>query len=281
MRIPGSVSRDVADAIRSVWGPLERYAHPAIVDLASRRMAHASAAEDAADLVTLGQVEALIAAIEHPESGGSASVSVRVGAFTNRGSASPAGKVFFASDRDYVGWVSTGSAWIYVAGIQSGTLDPDEKPTLTTNDVGYLFHSTDFNRLYRWSGTAWADAPGQPARYAVHWFTVAPDPITGWALLDGSTVDVSTKIGGVTEGVVLSDMVTANRFPRASGTAGGTGGAETVDPPSTASGNNSASQEVQSGTGVTVAAHTHTHNTDLAALDILPPYLDLLPYVRL
>jgi len=42
-------------------------------------------------------------------------------------------------------------------GPTQGTLSPDTKPVLGMGDAGVLFYSTDFNRLYRWSGAAWTE----------------------------------------------------------------------------------------------------------------------------
>lgn len=305
MRIPASVQRDVADAIRSVWGPLERYAHPSIVDLAARRLAHASEAVDDDDVPTLSQVEALIAAAtevdETPDA--PSRTAIRIAPFAQRGSAvSARGTLFAATDRNYVTWASNGNVWIYVAGIQSGTLSPDQKPTLTTNDTGYLFRSTDFERLYRWSGSAWADAPGQEKRFQVAWFpaSIHADavPGTGWQLCDGTAgVTRSTPTGGTTT-FTAPDLTTDNRFIRAvSGATGGTGGSATththdVDVASTTSGAPSATVAVQAGAGTTVATDTHTHAVDPAAvtsagpsgasgIDALPPFMNMRPYVRL
>lgn len=281
MRIAASVPRDVADAVRSVWGPLERYAHPALVDLAARRLANASEAVNGADVPTLDQVRALIAAVDVTTTTTTAGSGIRIGTFAQRGTAQVRGSLFAASDRNYVVWGSDGSSWRYLAGVQSGTLDPDMKPTLTTADAGYLFASTDFDRVYRWSGSAWADAPGQPTRGMIVYFEDDLLPGAWWALCDGSTVDRSTTTGG-TNSLTLPDLTTDNRFLRSvAGATAGTGGAATVNPPSTDSGSNSATQEVQSGTGVTVAAEPHIHAVDLAALATVPPYFDARPYMRL
>ena len=73
------------------------------------------------------------------------------------------------------------------------------------------------------------------------------------------------------------------------GTAGGSGGNKNhthpVNPPNTTSTTPSATQEVQSGTGVTVAASNHTHDTDIAQFNsgnnsVLPPYFVMYIWQR-
>src|SRR4051794_30613948 len=36
-----------------------------------------------------------------------------------------------------------GNAWTYVGGTMTGTLSPDQRPTLSLNDAGFLFATTD------------------------------------------------------------------------------------------------------------------------------------------
>jgi hypothetical protein len=331
-------------ALRDVWAVVEKFATTGPIDFNGRRLSNLANGTEATDAVTLQQLQPALDALglSHitrvPSAlEGSGSGKVRVGLFAARGSASAhSGEWFLASDRNYVGWLSDGSNWRYAFGVQSGTLSPDQKPTLTTSDTGYRFRSTDFAREYRWTGSAWEDAPGQPARGQIVHFpiTIHADfaPGTGWQLCDGTGgVTRSTPTGGTT---TFSAPSLNNTFLRGvTGVTGGTGGNATahvhsidppnttsgnnsaghthsVDPPNTTSGNNSASQAVQSGAGITVAAHTHTHDTnigsftsgaesnththdvDIAAFssagpsgtagdDALPPYYNARPYIRL
>jgi hypothetical protein len=77
-----------------------------------------------------------------------------------------------------------------------GKLAPDEKPGgLQTADQGLLFYSVDFDRAYRWSGAAWEDAPGQPARGMVAFFAI--DPPIGWLRCDGRAGFGTTADGQV------------------------------------------------------------------------------------
>lgn len=82
------------------------------------------------------------------------------------------------------------------AGPIEGTLDPDTRPRkLGTNDRGLLFHATDFDRVFMWTGSAWTDAPGAPRRFQQLLFPVGDPPEAGWAACDGSTVKASTPTG--------------------------------------------------------------------------------------
>jgi tail collar domain len=76
----------------------------------------------------------------------------------------------------------------------TGTLNPDQKPTgLAGKDAGIEFFSTDFARLYRWTGLAWEDSPDAERRFQVTPFAQAPEPPIGWAPCDGRHVTISTK----------------------------------------------------------------------------------------
>lgn len=216
------------------------------------------------------------------------------------------GFLFIASDFGEHVWRKGATQWELLEGVggpMRGTLSPDQKPaagtleTANITSVGFRFFSTDFDREYRFDGVAYADSPGQPMRGQIVYFTSGILPGTGWALCDNTAgVARSTSTGGTTT-FTTPDITTNNRFIRAvSGATGGQAGSVThthkVNPPSTTSGNNSATQEVQSGTGVIVAANPHTHDTDIAEfssgnqdfvdpLDGLPPFINLRPYIRL
>lgn len=200
------------------------------------------------------------------------------------------GMIFEATDQGCQAWIKeyTSNAWKLLAGWGeplAGALSSIISPS--TDDVGFLYRATDFDRVYRWTGSAWQDAPGQPRRGMMVFATA--DLGTGWHVCDGSSVTGSTSSGGTTS-VTLPNFNTG-LFPRANSSAGGTGGAAThvhaVDPPSATSGADSGSGTVvQSGTGTTVAAHTHTHDTDIgsfnsASASSLPPYQDAILMYRL
>lgn len=232
--------------------------------------------------------------------------------------ASVAGKgaLWYETDRSALYAALTVSGWTLIGswGLR-GTLSPDQKPAdLGTRDTNFLFISTDFDRTYRWTGAAWADAPGQPARGQIVYFPSAFAPTTGWALCNGTGTTASTATGG-TAALTPPDLTTATRFIRSvAGATGGTGGSATththtiahdhaVDPPSTTSAappTPTYDKVVDVGAAITVSAFNHTHAVDIASftsggssaansgapsgaggVDALPPYLDERPYIRL
>lgn len=238
--------------------------------------------------------------------GGDVSGIVQTGTHAQRAAINPAtlapGALFWETDRTAF-YMVVANLWTYVAGTpHGGTLSPDTRPSdLGTADAGFEIRATDFDRLYRWTGTAWLDAPGQPPREIV-WIPAALNaafvPTTGYQLCDG-TANVRVSLpDGTTVLITVPDLTTANRFLRAvAGATGGSGGNATshthpVNPPATASGAPSATVVVQSGAGTTVATSTHTHSTDIAQFDSgtpsgvggddgLPPYYNARPYLRL
>ncbi len=235
--------------------------------------------------------------------------------FANRpaaGGSNIAGGVrFAASDRGYQEWVYdlVNLRWQFAGGgyATRGTL-ANLTSGLGAQDVGYTYDATDYDRTYIWTGAAYADAPGQPARGQIVFFpSTYGGVLVGWHLCDGTNpVAISTAVGGVVN-IAVPDLITANRFLRSvTGTTGGTGGSATththqVDPPPTAvtgtSANDSGTQTVQSGAGATVPAEPHTHapgtfSVDVAPFasavpsgvggnDALPPYYNANPYIRL
>ena len=97
-------------------------------------------------------------------------------------------------------WDRIASVVAQTFGPTQGTLLPSTLPqNLGIRDVGFIFYATDFNRRYQWTGTAWTDDPASPERYEVTKFLFdrEPQPLTGWARCDGSTVNFSTAAAGV------------------------------------------------------------------------------------
>lgn len=83
-------------------------------------------------------------------------------------------------------------------GPTEGTLSPDTKPAnLSLVDAGTLFFSTDFNRMYRWTGSSWTDDATAPARFDVSFFASPPEPAVGWLRCDGRSGNRSTSTGGI------------------------------------------------------------------------------------
>jgi hypothetical protein len=115
--------------------------------------------------------------------------SIRVSTFASRGSPIAHGfTLFLASDRDHMGWISNGAAWIYAFGVRSVAQAAIAAFTadLTTTDVGALINVTDFTHMLRWSGSALGFAAGDTGSGYIAGFAVAPNGGT-WGLCDGTT----------------------------------------------------------------------------------------------
>lgn len=83
---------------------------------------------------------------------------------------------------------------------------------LTANDAGKIVWVTDYNHLLRWSGSAWAFAPGDiGSNYYVDGFAAAPNSV-GWHLADGTVNVPYLKSDGTLGNQTLSS--TANRWFR-------------------------------------------------------------------
>lgn len=267
MRFLGAdVPENIGRALKSIWGPLERYTNPQVVDLGGRRMANAHVAENGADLATLDQVSDLIAtAIGAVATGDSSdpSMAIRIAVFTARGGpAAYRGGLFAASDRNNVVWASNGAAWIYVAGTERNTL-ANLRTGLTTNDAGYLFFVTDYSHTLRWTGSAWEWAPGDDGSGYYQLFEAAPAGYgaNAWQLCDGSSNVPRLNADGSTTNVTVDNVSTARYLKGGTTSAGvvAASGNTSTDSAGT-TGNNSASVAVQSGAGTTVAADPHTHS---------------------
>lgn len=148
------------------------------------------------------------------------------------------GMIFEATDQGCQAWIKDygSNDWSLLAGWgepMAGTLSPSVSPAAA--DVGFLYRATDFDRVYRWTGSAWEDAPGQPRRGMM---VFADGSLgTGWHVCDGSSVSISTATGGTTSKTLPN--FNSGIFPRANSSAGGAGGASThthvVNPPNTTS----------------------------------------------
>lgn len=129
---------------------------------------------------------------------------VLVDTFANRPlwSATDVGMVFVASDYGYQMWISdyVSAGWLLLGGGKPYATNTAGIATvgalLGTGDVGFRVNWTTFDREITWSGTAWGDSPGQPARKQVNFFYEAPG--TGWFLADNAAHTIS-KSDGTTE----------------------------------------------------------------------------------
>lgn len=223
--------------------------------------------------------------------GGSATTGVvQVGTHSQRIALSvaalPSGTIFLETDRSAVYMTSAG-AWVFAGNVEMAvTLSPDTKPTdLAAADAGFLIRSTDFDRVYRWTGSAWADAPAQPKRGTIAWFDVTLHadfaPGIGWQLCNGTAAVVRSTPTGTTTTVTVPDLTTANRFLRAvAGATGGTGGSATTHTHTVTP----TTDEVQAGVGDVVSddgTFTTSGPSGIGGDDALPPYINMQPFMRL
>lgn len=196
----------------------------------------------------------------------------------------PINTTFTITDRGFVSYIVrsvTGvNKWVYLSGQYDAVLA--SIPTtgyngvaLGTNDTGLPFGVTDYSHVLRWGGAAWAFNPGDGGSGFLAQFEV--DPGTGWHLYDGSTVNY-LKADGTTGSVTLPNLAGTAAYLKAGGSNSGPnvavdgvvavsgaaalGGSATVT--GTTGADSGAGQIVQSGTGVTVAAHTHDHGATLS-----------------
>lgn len=197
----------------------------------------------------------------------SSQVASQVGTHAQRlASKITAGTFWWETDRTilYLG-VPSGQAtvWTYAAGAMFATFA--NRPTdLAANDAGFLLEVSDHLHLCRWSGTAWVILDNDAGTFVESAVALG----TGYQLCDGTATNYLTVSG--------ADLAeTAFTTPNENGGAAGvyhksiaayTG---TINPASTPTGtftgmagntgNDSATQTVQSGAGATVPAEPHTH----------------------
>lgn len=196
--------------------------------------------------------------------------ALRIDTFANRGTAgSYKYQLFSASDRNYVSWLSDGTNWIYAYGCQRIALIANKPTSLTTNDAGYLFSSSDYAHTWRWTGSAWEFSPGDPGS---GWIAMDVGIDGGvWALCNGGAATVSRADSTTTS--ITTPNLTGNVFI-AGGTYTGSQVAaaratweaaavtDNLDLAPITSGTPSGTTDVQSGSGATVAASNHTHAVD-------------------
>jgi len=208
--------------------------------------------------------------------------------------------------------VGVGPEWVYLHGMHEGTL-AQIPADLTRLDGGFLFRATDYDRIWRWTGTVWERAPGELPTLFVGLFCAAPG--TGWKVLDGAGNPFTYTLANATTATVtvqdarahypkmaaaFTGLQVAAVAPALTGApGGGTTTGLTVNSGAAVIGGPNATQGVQSGGGVTVAAYNHAHTdsghahavTDpghdhgagTLAVDATgePAHMEFLPFVKL
>jgi len=143
-----------------------------------------------------------------------ASSLILIDAFTNIGtypanSYAP-GTIFYATDTkvSYIEQDVPTATWTYFDGIEFNPLA--SLPAPGANNAGYLFGATDYFHLFRWDGSAWNFAAGDPgSAYVVAGRDNATAPIGGlWALCDGNNATVAQANG--TTAPVTTPNLSAN-----------------------------------------------------------------------
>lgn len=195
----------------------------------------------------------------------------------------PVGSTFYETDRT-VTYLQIGGVWVYVTGIMA-TPQSGLPGDLGSHDAGFLADVTDFLHTLRWNGTSWAFADGGSGQVA----QFLADPGTGWHICDGSNVNRLNADGSISS-VTLPDYTTAAYLKLATsavvgptapsgeteaisaGTPAGTVTAPIFTGSADTTGDESADQNVQSGTGATVAAQNHTHSVTPTGTNSAPTF---------
>ncbi len=171
--------------------------------------------------------------------------------------------------------VALSPQWVLLSAESEAAL-ADIPADLGALDRGFRFRATDYNRRWRWTGTAWerADQAADPHRYI--W--TDEDPGTGWVVADGSTI-TRTKADATTENFTVQNLIgyyikggaaVSSSAAVAPGISGSTGG-----PTGTSNYNLAAG-------AVAVPSTLHTHDAGTLAVDATgePATVVLLPYYR-
>lgn len=182
----------------------------------------------------------------------------------------PVGTLFEVTDTVREGlWyavklVSGVKTWQYAFGTNTATRSTVVAYGLNVNDAGALFNVSDYAHIVQWDGSHYHILDGQGGWIASS--IVSLTGVPGWHLCDGSATDYlvdNTTDLHVTAAFPV-DETTAHAGLHHVSIASYTGAVNSpVDPTFSGTpantGNDSASQIVQSGTGATVPAEPHTH----------------------
>jgi hypothetical protein len=87
---------------------------------------------------------------------GTSDASFTFGAHASRPSSGQSGDRYFSTDRTTL-YYYDGTKWLYLVGVNVGTNATRAAITVTANDNGSLFFTTDQNKLWHVSSGAWTD----------------------------------------------------------------------------------------------------------------------------
>lgn len=150
--------------------------------------------------------------------------------------------------------------------------------TLNTGDTNKLYFVTDYNHLFRWTGSAWTWGPGELGSGYYQFFEDAPAGFgsLAWQLCDGTTVARTNAVGTTTNvtvpnvttpaymkaGIISAAIAAASGVSAAvsGGTPAGTNSADSAGIPAGSIGNdNAAAGLITPGAGNNASLSPHQH----------------------
>lgn len=214
MILPASPSlADIQQSFRSLNQDL-RWVLNGALDWKGRTHKNAGKAAVATDLLPLGQAQGLFAGIEHTHPdllrliNSISTANVRMDVFANRGTATK-GRIFVATDMNYVAWVGDGIYWRYLSGIYPRTQAQIAAVSalLLPTDEGFLIHVTDYEHILKWtSAPAWTWGPGDMGSRVVVASATSSAPVNGlWGACDGTSYNC-LNAGGTVSSVATQNL---------------------------------------------------------------------------
>lgn len=157
----------------------------------------------------------------------------------------------------FIPYTVESGAWQYVAGQHYATLANIPSLGMGSRDTGVLFEASDYKHMYRWTGTVWDYAPGDPgSAYIVG--TQGSAPAGGlWGKCDGTTYTRSTPTGG-TASFATRDLTNGDFLK-----AGNAGHAAAVAPTLAGGAHTDDATSVFAGGAVTVGVGDHNHEVTI------------------
>ena len=171
------------------------------------------------------------------------------------------GQAFWETDRTVL-YISVNAAWTYAVGEMKCT-QSSLPSDLGANDRYFMADVSDYGHILLWGSASgsysagWAFAPGDNGSDWFAFYRSSPGA-AGWHICDGSTVNY-LKSDGTLGSAVLPNVTGTGVYVKAETSYSPTVTAAVTPTLSGNTGVDSASATVQSGSGATVAAHTHTH----------------------